>query len=285
MKLRTCFAAALVALFVPVSGLRAQTADAPAAPAAASDVDVEADLNVLLERVKAKLQTGQTSEAALADELKRFDELLAKHASEKTDTVAMIGVMKAKLYLEVFENPEKGVEILKQVKADFPQTRVAGEIDAYIAGVEKQLAMDKVTAVGQTLAPFSEKDLDGQPLELASYRGKVVLVDFWATWCGPCLEELPNVIAAYQKFHDQGFDIVGISLDKDRSALTSFLKEHQMPWRQYFDGQGWQNKLADAYGIQAIPATFLLDRDGKIVAKGLRGPALVAKIGELLGAK
>ena len=285
MKLRTCFAAALVALLVSVPGLPARAADAPAAPPAASDVGVEADLNVLLERVKAKLQTGQTSEAALADELKRFDELLAKHAGEKTDTVAMIGVMKAKLYLEVFENPEKGVEILKQVKADFPQTQVAGQIEAYIASVEKQLAMEKVTAVGQTLAPFSEKDLDGQPLELASYRGKVVLVDFWATWCGPCVEELPNVIAAYQKFHDQGFDIVGISLDKDRNALTSFLKEHQMPWRQYFDGQGWQNKLADAYGIQAIPATFLLDRDGKIVAKNLRGEALAAKLGELLGAK
>jgi peroxiredoxin len=284
MKFRALLTAATAALLLSAPLLRSQPATAPAVPASAAD-DAEADLNVLLERVKAKLQTGQTTEAALADELKRFDELLAKHASEQTDTVAMIGVMKAKLYIEVFENYEKGIDVLKQVKSDFPQTHVAGEVDAYIAGLQKQIEQEKVTAIGQPLAPFSEKDLDGQPLELASYRGKIVLVDFWATWCGPCVGELPNVLAAYQKYHDQGFEIVGISLDKDRAALTSFIKDRGMTWRQYFDGQGWQNKLAEAYGIQSIPATFLLDRDGKIVAKNLRGEALDAKLAELLGGK
>jgi len=111
----------------------------------------------------------------------------------------------------------------------------------------------------------------------------VVLVDFWATWCGPCVGELPNVLAAYKKYHDKGFEIVGISLDEDQGKLEGFTAAKGMTWRQYFDGTGWDNKLAKRYGVTAIPATYLLDRDGKIAAKNLRGPALETELARLLG--
>jgi len=132
---------------------------------------------------------------------------------------------------------------------------------------------------------FTAKDLSGKPLSLAQYRGKVVLMDFWATWCGPCVGEMPNVIAAYKKYHAQGFDVVGISLDQDRGALTSFLKQNGMPWRQVFDGKYWQSAVARRYGVMAIPFGLLIGRDGKIVAVEVRGPELAPAIRQALAQK
>jgi peroxiredoxin len=284
MNLRPFLTAALAAFLILPAVASAQPAETSAAAAPGADA-AAGELTALVDKVKAKIEAGATTEAALAAELQAFDALREKYAAEKTDTVAMIGVMQARLYLEVFDESEKGLALLKQVKADFPATQVATNIDRFVAAIEAKAVADAATAVGKPFATFSEKDLDGRPLDLAAYKGKVVLVDFWATWCGPCVQELPNVVAAYQKYHSQGFEVIGISLDKDRDALTAFIKSHQMTWPQYFDGRGWENKLAQAYGIQSIPATFLLDGEGRIVAKGLRGEALAAKVGELLGAK
>jgi peroxiredoxin len=257
----------------------AAPAEAPAEPASGPTADFEA----LFGRIKTKLQAGQHSEEELAPELKDFDAILAKYAAQKSDEVAMVAVMKARLYIEVFEDLGKGLALLQQVKTDFPATKVAEHLDGPIEAITKQLTRTTALAIGQPFPAFAEQDLDGKPLSLEQYQGKVVLVDFWATWCGPCKEELPNVIAAYQKYHARGFEIIGISLDKSREDLTEFIKEENMPWAQYFDGLGWKNKLAQQYGIDSIPATFLVGADGKIVAKNLRGPALEKKLAALLG--
>lgn len=271
--------AALLCSLIPAAA-RSET-PAPAAATAPADA-IKAETTALIERVKAKLQAGQTTEAALSDELKAFDELLAKHAPGKTNEAAKIGFMKAMLYLQVFNNQEAGLAQLKQVGRDFPDTEVGQKLPEIIAQIEADAAAEAHVAIGKPFAPFKETATDGSVIDLAAYKGKVVLVDFWATWCGPCVDELPHVLAAYRKHHDEGFEIIGISLDKDADKLAAFTKENQMPWPQYFDGQGWKNKLAQAYGIRSIPATFLLDREGKIVAKGLRGDALSAKVAELL---
>lgn len=137
---------------------------------------------------------------------------------------------------------------------------------------------------GQVLPEFSPVvDLDGKPVSLADYRGKLVLLDFWATWCGPCIVEMPNVKAVYEKYRDQGFEIIGISLDTDEAALRKFIKENQLPWRQVFDGKGWKTPLAQQYGVRGIPAQFLIDQEGTVIsvkASGKRLKGLVkAEIG------
>lgn len=265
-----------------LSGMQAEESAAAPAAAPAAEAPVTTEFRALFEKITAKLKSGPQTEADLAEELKGFDVILAKYAGQKTDEVAMVAVMKARLYLEVLENTEKGIAILKQVKIDFPGTKVAERIDGLITQLEQQAASEARLAIGNDFPAINEHGIDGEPLSTTALKGKVVLVDFWATWCGPCVAELPNVLAAYQKYHGKGFEIVGISLDKNKDALTGFIKEKGMTWGQYFDGKGWQNKVSTEFGITSIPATFLIGRDGKIVAKDLRGAALDKKLAELL---
>ncbi|MEI9998273.1 MAG: TlpA disulfide reductase family protein [Verrucomicrobiota bacterium] len=107
--------------------------------------------------------------------------------------------------------------------------------------------------------------VDGRPVDFAQMRGKVVLLDFWATWCPGCRAEVPNVVDTYKKFHDQGLEIVGISLDQDKDSLLAFTQQNGMNWPQYFDGQGWGNAISSTYGIDAVPAMFVIGKDGRIV--------------------
>lgn len=224
----------------------------------------------LVDKIRAKLQAGERTEDALSAELKEFDALIEEHKATKTDEVAHILFMKAMLYTEVFDNAEKGIALLEQVEKEFPETERGKTAGKMVEALRKQSEL----AVGKTFPDFNEKDLEGKPLSIERFKGKVVLVDFWAVWCGPCIAELPHVLSAYKKHHADGFEIIGISLDQDRDKLDAFLQEKGMTWPQYFDGQGWQNKLAQEYGINSIPATFLLDGEGKIIAKDLRGDAL-----------
>ena len=151
---------------------------------------------------------------------------------------------------------------------------------------QRQMEAQKIQAAlaaGVKFPDFNEKDTAGKPLAIANYKGKVVLIDFWATWCGPCRAELPNVIATYKKYHNQGFEIIGISLDQDQAKLIGFTKDMNMTWPQYFDDQGWQNKLAVKYGIESIPATYLLDGNGRIIGRDLRGDELTQAVAKALG--
>lgn len=123
---------------------------------------------------------------------------------------------------------------------------------------------------------------DGTEVDLAKLRGKVVLMDFWASWCGPCIAEMPNVVAAYKKLNAKGFEIVGISLDQDKGQMEAAQKKHGMTWPQYFDGKGWENKISSGFGIESIPAVWLLDKKGILRETELRGAALAASVEKLL---
>ena len=122
---------------------------------------------------------------------------------------------------------------------------------------------------------------DGTEVDLAKMKGKVVLIDFWATWCGPCVAEIPNVKKTYEKLHSKGFEIIGISLDSNEDKLTQFIKKKEMPWPQYFDGKGWKNKISTKHGIRSIPAMWLVDKEGNLVDKKARSD-LEEKVEKLL---
>jgi thiol-disulfide isomerase/thioredoxin len=246
-------------------------------------------LQALVLQVQTKAKDGKTSEADLADELKTLDGLIADEKGAKSDEAAQLVFMKAQLYLEVINNTDKGVTIIKQIKTDYPDTFYGTNVDKILDGIAKQAAAKKVQeglAVGAVFPDFSVKGLDGKDLSVGALKGKVVLVDFWATWCPPCRAELPNVIATYNKHHGEGFEIIGVSLDSERDKLDEFLKKQDgMTWPQYFDGKAWSNELAVKYGVEGIPFAILVGPDGKIIGKELRGEELEAAVAKAVATK
>lgn len=248
-----------------------------------------AELAALVQKINTKLKAGEKTEAALQPELKAFADL----ASAQKKTAPAIApdtlFMEAMLYLQVLDNEGKATAILNDLVKDYPtskQAKNAGELLTKLAKRAEARKNQVALKAGQPFPDFAEKDLTGKPLSVGALKGKVVLVDFWATWCGPCVRELPSVIAAHSKYHDQGFEIVGISLDSDRAKLDAFLKKNPgMTWPQYFDGEGWSNKLAQKYGVESIPFTVLIGADGKIIETDLRGAALEKAVAAALAKK
>lgn len=138
-------------------------------------------------------------------------------------------------------------------------------------------------AIGQQFVDFTMKDPQGNDISLSDYAGKgnIVLIDFWAAWCGPCRREMPNVVEAYKKYKNKGFEIVGVSLDDDQELWLKGIKDLKMDWPQMSELKGWKTSVVELYAFNGIPHTVLLDRDGKIIEKNLRGEALHEKLEEL----
>ena len=145
------------------------------------------------------------------------------------------------------------------------------------------IAFNKVGAVGTEALDFIQSDPDGKEVSLSSFKGKYVLVDFWASWCRPCRMENPNVVKAYNKFSPKNFTVFGVSLDKEKDPWLKAIKSDGLDWTQVSDLQFWNNSAAVLYHVQGIPQNFLIDPNGKIIGRNLRGEALEAKLCELLG--
>ena len=177
----------------------------------------------------------------------------------------------------------QGQDNIDQAKAAY-QTL----IDKYPRSGMAKTAKNKLKAlsiVGTEMTDLKFTALDGSQVDIASYKGKVVLIDFWATWCGPCLAEMPNVKKAYEAHRSEGFEIIGISLDESKDKVEDYLREQGISWPQYFDGKGWKNKISTSYGISSIPATFLLDRKGVVKYVNIGGRRLEEAVKELLAEK
>lgn len=148
--------------------------------------------------------------------------------------------------------------------------------------IAQQIKEGKINGPGTMLADFSQPDTTGSPVSLSSLRGNYVLVDFWASWCGPCRQENPNLVAAYNKYKSKNFTVLGVSLDKAKPAWIEAIMMDGLTWTHVSDLQGWQNSVAQQFQIFSIPQNFLIDPQGKIVGKNLRGAALERKLAKIL---
>ena len=251
---------------------------------AADTNSIATDLGGIIARVNEKLVQGKNTEADLATNLTEYDALYARHKGEQSEAALQILLAKGQLYSQVLLEPDKAIAVLKQIKQDYPDVQINGNTDMLIDKLQKMAEGKNTRAslvVGSSFPDFNEKDLTGNPLSVSSLKGKVVLIDFWATRCPICIIEMPGILAIYKKYHNQGFEIIGISQDEDRQKLETFLKNQGMTWPQYDDGK--DNKLALKYGIDVLPVTFLLDGNGNIIARNLRGDALETAVAKALG--
>lgn len=154
----------------------------------------------------------------------------------------------------------------------------------YIMLSERAETLRKV-AIGQPAVDFALNDPEGNPIAISSFRGKYLLIDFWASWCGPCRRENPNVVKLYEEFNPMGFEIIGVSFDRDREKWLQAIDDDQLSWSHVSDLKYWDSEAGKLYAINSIPATVLLDREGVIIAKNLRGDALRNKLIELRAAE
>ncbi len=212
--------------------------------------------------------------------------------------------------LQQLGRTDEAVTALKAVRHNYPESQIMPELRLTLASFladaghpgQAVAILDSLTApdqpgwvrqragamlpslrlIGEPARPFQAWDSEGREITLAQYRGKVVLIDFWASWCAPCRAAMPDVISLYDRFHDQGFDIIGVSLDNSRSAMQSYVSGNGMEWRQVCECNGWESTLAQLYEVRGIPKTFLVDQDGNIAGVDLKGDKLEAAVERLL---
>ena len=288
MKLRPLLAGRLLGLLtLPVTAQLASTA-APGEPGQSTDEIVTGELTALVTRIKAKLSSGQRTAEALAPELVEFDQLLAKYGSQKTDMVASIALMRAGLYIQVFEDLAKGRELLLAMKRDFPNTQPAKNVDAMLGELDRMAAAKaaKATLIGSAAPELNFTWASQEGLKtLSGLKGQVVVLDFWATWCGPCIGSFPQVREHVEHFKGSPVVFIGVTslqgfvanlesgrIDtqndpaKEMKLMPDFMKKHEMTWNVAISEQPVFNP---AYGIEGIPFLAIIAPDGTVRHAGL----------------
>ncbi|RYY41225.1 MAG: AhpC/TSA family protein [Chitinophagaceae bacterium] len=177
---------------------------------------------------------------------------------------------------QLLDNPVVLNERFRRLDSNIQHSSIGQSLAAYIT-------QNLIGSIGSEASDFTQADTTGKPVSLSSFRGKYVLLDFWASWCRPCRAENPNVVRAFQKFRNKNFTILGVSLDQSKDAWINAIHVDKLTWMHVSDLQQWNNAVAKMYGVQGIPQNFLIDPNGRIVGKNLRGEELERKLCELLG--
>ena len=262
---------------------------ASAMPAIAEETNtVNAQFSALIREVRSMASAGKNSESELAPDLKRFDEIVAAHKNEKSDDVARVLVGKAMLYFQVLNDPKSGVETMELIRKEYPNTKSAENASMAIESYHEQERIRQLQnelQVGKPFPGFSVTNSAGKPFSPADYKGKVLLIDFWGTFCPPCMAEMPNLLKLYEKFHPKGFEIIGVNFDPVAARAREYLSDAKIPWPQYIDGKGWDNVLGRKFGIYRLPSTFLLDGDGTIIARDVVGEPLADEVAKAIKAQ
>ncbi len=190
----------------------------------------------------------------------------------------------AMLFIPFQKAPEIYKKGLARMKKEIPNAYLTTNLERYIAQENSKAQAEKLAGVGAVAQDISLPNPDGKTVKLSDLKGKVVLIDFWASWCRPCRKENPHVVEAYKKYKSKGFEVFSVSLDKDKARWIKAIEQDGLIWDSHVsDLKYWSSAPAQAYGVKSIPATFLIGKDGKIIAKNLRGASLEAKIKEVLG--
>ena len=205
------------------------------------------------------------------------DEALIKKASAEIEQFARKNPASYVAPLAIYRHNQitTNNELMEELYNSLAAPVKTGSIGNYVASLIKE---SKKHPIGKPLADFSQEDTAGVPVSLSAFRGKYVLVDFWASWCGPCRQENPNLVAMYQKYKNKNFTVLGVSLDKTKQPWLDAIKNDGLAWAHVSDLKGWNNAVSTKFEIFSIPQSFLLDPNGNVVAKNLRGPALEAKL-------
>ncbi len=224
----------------------------------------------------AALNSGSLMAAGRADKLLADTEAAATTDEDKAAVLMGKATMAQRAAMKDKEAYQRN---LAEISMLYPATK-AGKQAA------RKVAAAAVKAGGDPIA-FTTKDIEGKDVSPADYQGKVLLIDFWATWCRPCMDEMPNVVKLYTEYHTAGFDILGVSLDRegDLARLQKITQEQHMPWRQIYDGKWWQAEIAQLHDVQTIPFTILIGKDGKVIDTKLAGEKLAAAVKQALDAK